>query len=179
MKEIIIHVTPQECGGPYIMVVDSATGQEVKTIGLPELSGYYSSGCEFMPTYVPTGRTSTRKSIEYSSNSTPSELPKIGSKVRRGGNYWELVSIENHVEVCNGCTDTGLTSVYKHSITIHYAEMIQKSNFKYDASKDTYKKEMEKLGFNMKGWCVYKRRKTNYKDFIRALFPNALNVIFV
>ena len=39
---------------------------------------------------------------------------------------------------------------------------------------------MEEQGINMKGWCVYKRRKTDITDFVKAILPNnVINVITI
>ena len=50
------------------------------------------------------------------------------------------------------------------------------------AANDTFKQEMAKLGFDMKGWCLYRRRKTHYKDFLKAITQgfhgyNVINII--
>lgn len=50
---------------------------------------------------------------------------------------------------------------------------------RWDGNKDEYRKEMERLGFDMSKWHAYNRNKVAYHDFLRSLFPNALNMVFV
>ena len=59
---------------------------------------------------------------------------------------------------------------------------IVKTERRFIAAKDTFKQGMAELGFDMKGWCAYRRRKTFYVDFLKAVTQgfhgyNVINVI--
>lgn len=109
MKLIAIFHEPQECGNPYILLVNSFDGQVVKRIDLPR--GYATAG-------------------------------------------------------------------YKEDYTYYKGRYI--NNAKFIASEDTFKQGMEEQGINMRGWCVYKRRKTDIADFVKAILPKeVINLITI
>lgn len=55
------------------------------------------------------------------------------------------------------------------NVTVECGFYIYKSEKKFEASKDTFRMEMEMKGFNMKGWCTYKRCKTSKKNFLKQI----------
>lgn len=109
MKLIAIFHEPQECGNPYILLVNSFDGQVVKRIDFPR--GYYTAGCK----------------KEY----------------------------------------------------IHHKGRCINNN-RYTASEDTFKQGMEEQGIDMRGWCVFKRERTDIVDFVKAILPkDVINLITV
>jgi hypothetical protein len=58
------------------------------------------------------------------------------------------------------------------NVTVECGFYIHKSEKKFKASKDTFRMEMEKKGFNMKGWCTYKRCKTSKIDFLKQIIKD-------
>lgn len=109
MKQLAVYHKPQECGEPYVMLVNLEDGQPVRTIDIP--NGYSYSGME----------------------------------------------VEHYYEPATGKRKVG---------------------YRFDASKDTFRHIMEEQGINMTGWCVYKRSKTDFMDFLRAIMPNeVINII--
>ena len=53
--------------------------------------------------------------------------------------------------------------------TLHIDACIAKSVTKYSSSEDYFKKQMTESGFNMKGWCLYKRMRTPFLDFLKQV----------
>lgn len=168
MKQLAIYHAPQECGTPYVMFVNLEDGQLVRTIDIPE--GYYDSGFEVEYYYEPTGDIIREK---HSGN----YLPKIGEfKHYRKNKYINLKEIE---DVKPWKFDLG-EGIYMegYDATLIYEVCRKKVAHKFDSSKDTFRKDMEKQGFNMTGWCVYKRRKTEFMEFLKAIMPdNVINII--
>ena len=65
-----------------------------------------------------------------------------------------------------------------YDATLVYEVCRRKSIRRFDSSKDTFRKEMENQGIDMTGWCVYKRRKTEFMDFLKAIMSDdVINII--
>lgn len=168
MKLLAIYHAPQEYGNPYVMLINLENGQSIRTINIPE--GYLDSGFEVEYYYEPTGDIIREK---HSGN----YLPEVGEiEHYRRNKYTRLKEI---VDVKPWKFDLGEGNFMEgYDATLIYEVCRKKVAYKFNSSKDTFRKDMEKQDFNMTGWCVYKRRKTSFMKFLKALLPdNVINII--
>lgn len=167
MKTIVIYHEPQECGDPFFLLINAETGKEIRYIVLPEPDKYYTSGIRYEKIEIPTGRMKVR-------HTDTTVLPEIGSRE-------SLVKRDTRL-VLRDITDIteDFNFIHTYRATLHYEEVKIVRGLRYlSKEEDCYRKDMEKLGFDMSNWCVYKRRKTDYHEFLRSLFPECLNMIFI
>lgn len=173
MGQIVIYHEPQECCNPFFMVLDSVNGKVTQTIDLPSPSGYYYDGYEIIDQRDLLGEKREKR--------LTSKFPNIGDEERFGfhkinGKRCEIRVVEKVEPIKDEYLDD-LFLYHEYYVTYkYYTTHIEK---RWDSSKDEYRKEMERLGFDMSKWHVYNRRKVGYNDFLRSLFPNALNMVFV
>lgn len=168
MRLLGIFHYPQECGEPFIQFVNLENGEVVreKTITFPDMEGYYDSGVKSGWKYYSTNIV---KGVEtYSSN----HLPKLGEIKDISKNN---TCISTKIEVLEECTFNNGGKFYTYKIT--WCKCIRKYEKRFNASDDTFRQELEKQGVNMKGWSVYKRRKTDFNAFLKQIFPDAINII--
>lgn len=171
-KEIVIYHYPQECGCPFLTIISAENGQVTRKIDLPHPSGYYHSGMEIVEQedylYEKTIQRSCKK------------YPEIGYKEPYFGSYNGKKIVCRVVEEVTPIKDEFLNGTFLyHKFIIRYKYYTSHTECKWVAEKDEYRKEMQTLGFDMSEWHLYKRRKTEYKEFLRSFFPNALNLIFI
>lgn len=168
MKQLAIYHAPQEHGEPYVMFVSLEDGQPMGHLNIPE--GYEYSGFEAEGYYESIGDTIRKK---HSGN----YLPKIGEvKQYRKDKYIYLKEI---VDVKPWKFDLGEGEYMEgYDATLVYEVCRRKLGYRFDSSKDTFRQEMEEQGIDMTGWCVYKRRKTEFMDFLKAILPkDVVNII--
>lgn len=173
MGQIVIYHEPQECGNPFFMVLDSVNGKVTQTIDLPSSSGYYHDGYEIVHQRDLLGEKREKRCT--------SKFPNIGDEERFGlrrinGKRCEIRVVEK-IEPIKDEYLNGFFLYHEYYVTCKY--YTTHTEKRWDSSKDEYRKEMERLGFDMSKWHAYNRRKVSYKDFLRSLFPNALNMVFV
>ena len=173
MGQIIIYHQPQECGNPFFMILNSIDGKVIQVIDLPSPSGYYYNGYEVIeqPDFL------YEKTVKRCSN----KYPKVGDIDNYTFEKYHGKRVAYKViEKIEPIKDKYLNdSLLYHEYYITYKYYAKHFEKRWDSSKDEYRKEMENLGFDMSKWHVYNRRKVEYKDFLRSLFPNALNMVFV
>lgn len=168
MKQLAIYHAPQECGEPYVMLIDLETGQPIRTIDIPE--GYCYSGFEVEYYYEPTGEVIRKKHLA-------TYLPEVGEVEHyRGDKYIYLKEI---IDVESWKLDLGEGDFMEgYNATLVYEISRKKQCYRFDSSKDTFRQAMEKQGIDMTGWCIYKRRKTTILDFLKAVLPkDVVNII--
>lgn len=167
MKTIVIYHEPQECGDPYFLLINAETGEAVRCIELPSSSGYTSSGIQYEEIELSTG-------VMRIKHTETTVLPQIGSK--------ESLCKRNTRLVLRDITDIteDFELMHTYKATLHYEKVKIVRGLRFlSKDEDSYRKDMEKLGFDMSNWCVYKRRKTDYREFLRSFFPDCLNMIFI
>ena len=170
MKQLAIYHAPQEHGNPYVMFINLENGKPIRTIDIPE--GYWDSGFEAEGYYESIGDTIRKK---HSGN----YLPKIGEiKQCSRDKYAYLVDI---VDVKPWKIDLGEGEYMEgYNATLVYEVCRRKLGYKFDSSKDLFRQAMEEQGIDMTGWCVYKRRKTEFIDFLKAIMPTeVINIIII
>lgn len=165
MRLLAIHHEPQECGDPFILFVDMETGEVQQDRTVTIKGNYWDSGCEWFYTYTPTGRKETHARWQRTE-------PPLGEKLPMKRGKWLSTSVEKH------------EGNYPDSLVrydIEYSEMIERCERRFLApDKDEFRVSLERQGLNMKGWNAYKRHKTEYRDFIRAIMPDdVINVVFI
>lgn len=167
MRKLAIYHAPQECGDPFLMFVNLENGQilENETINFDKGS-YWDSGCELIECFKHTGVTRTTKG-------SSSRIPEVGDSGYYGRNCW----VSTNVEIT---AQRELLGRLCYEYVITWEKQIRYFERKYTASEDEFKQNLINQGIDMTGWCVYKRRKTDFKDFIRAIVPDdVVNVIFI
>ncbi len=172
-KQIVRYHEPQECGCPFFTIVSAETGQILETIDLPYPSGYWHDGVEFyeQPEFL----------YEETTKRLSNEFPEIGKKENYRFNTHKGKRTEFRVaDSVEHIKDEFLNGVFLyHEYMVTYKYYTAHTEKRWDTSKDEYRKEMTALGYDMSKWHPYIRRKTEYKDFLRSLYPNALNMIFI
>lgn len=175
MRTIVIYHAPQECGSPYFMFINAKDGQVMQNVDVPDVSGYYDGGMEAVRVMEPTGRTAERR-IETT------RLPKVGEEYydfsecrgftprkRRGGACFHRADCHWKVDSISDVSDDDR---YVHTFkgVLHLVEYRVRTDFRYlHRSQDSYIAAMTEAGFDMTGWCQYKRRKTDYETFLHAM----------
>lgn len=165
MRLLAIHHEPQECGDPFILFVNMETGEVQQDRTVTIKGSYWHSGVEWFYTYTPTGRKETHSRWQRTE-------PALGEKLPIKRDEWLSTSVEKH----EGNYPDGLVRY-----DIEYSEMIKRCERRFlTPDKDEFRVNLERHGFNMKGWNAYKRHKTEYRDFIRAIMPDdVINVVFI
>lgn len=59
-----------------------------------------------------------------------------------------------------------------YNATLIYEVCRRKVGYRFNSSEDSFRRGIEEQGINMKGWCVYKRRKTPFFEFLKNILPN-------
>ena len=157
MKKVIaIYNAPQECGCPFITFVNAENGQVIDSVNLEYEDLFYDAGVECVERYVATGNERVR---EFDST----KLPVVGEVVSTTRRKLWVIDEVNLIKEDDSIIHTFVGET-------HEIEVIEKVELKYlDHTQDEYIQKMTKIGFDMKGWCHYKRRKTNYMDFLKAI----------
>lgn len=168
MKLLAIYHAPQECGEQYVMLINLEDGQPIRTIDIPE--GYGYSGFSTCTYYEPTGEIYTRR---HSGN----YLPQVGDINQYGINkYIRLKEIKDVKPWSIKC----LKGLKGYNATLIYEVCRRRVGIRFNSSEDSFKRKLEEQGINMKGWCVYKRRKTPFFEFLKNILPNdVVNLISI
>lgn len=158
MKYLAIYCVPQEYGAPFVHVVSLLDGKIVRTYDLPD--GYYDSGATMVEDKILCGKT-------YTARKCGNKLPKVGEDY---GRDCVITGVEYRKE-------TDELGTWYHS-KIEYRKYRRLLNERFSAKDDTFRKSLEAQGVDMRGWCVYKRRKTKIEDFLIKVLPyNIVNLI--
>lgn len=154
-----------------VLFLDISTGDidSEKTFTVPK--GYAYSGTYTKPEFFPTGQMSL---FLFFSN----KKLKVGDVIKRGRDTYRIAN-------CTTCTVIkSIDHFGKEKTHWRYTlkcELLKKVDKEiYSSEHDDFKREMKLMGFDMKGWCLYKRMKTNFVEFMKAVLPdNVINVIEV
>lgn len=162
---IVIYHHPQECGSPYLTFISQQTGQVLEQVDIPAYD-YYTAGQQRITTEIPV-RTFTEQVCQ-----TPK--PTL-SNVRIKA--YCLSHPRDHkfkpIKVTITGSDDSFFRTWTADITVQ--EYIEKTDYRYSSSLDTFKQQMTSLGFDMKGWCLYKRQRTSFTDFLKAVCSSFRN----
>lgn len=170
-RTLIIHHVPQECGDDTLVFVDLDTCEVYKTIIVPD--GYWDSGVTPIRTLHRTG--------EYTSHRECTKLPKIGDRVKRISSC-----VGRKVAITDDIINVVETDVrFKDNVTMRiydFDEIVgiyrEETQYRFSREDDTFRKKLEEQGVVMTGWCPYKRRKTEFRDFVKDVFKE-YNIIKV
>lgn len=168
MKTLAIYHAPQEWGDPYVLIVNLEDGQVVKTIHMS--SGYYDSGMIYQSRQEMLEECADRKF-----SGVP--LPEIGTveylHSRRGEFLLESITDIEKWTLGNNNELVGYNAI------LHYRRFRTIHEFKFSRTGDTFRQELEDQGIDMTGWCVYRRRKTDFKEFLKSILSdfNVVNVL--
>lgn len=166
MRLLAIHHEPQECGLPFIIFVDLETGEELPDRTITIDGDYRDSGMEIVEQWKHTGKTHTRRIH----NCIP---PEIGSI--------EFIGYQGKWMVTDIARSFKPDRLGLETVTVQYEKVLPYMQKRYlSPDKDEFRVSLASQGIDMTGWNVYKRHKTPYKDFIRAIMPEeVVNVIFI
>lgn len=157
MKDTIaIYHQPQECGSPYLTFLSQQTGEVLETVDLPE--GYYDSGSEPVDTL--------QRIYSFTEKVNMSPRPTVDNvwvKARFMPNPHRYVFKVTSVDNIQKDADI----FHTWTADVHVDACRQKRQWKYSSRKDYFRHQMEESGFDMSGWCCYKRRKTPFMDFLK------------
>lgn len=171
MRTLAIYYSPQEYGNTYVTLVDLETGEPYKSITIPE--GYENSGVEFIDNYYPNGKV-----VAKTTSFCGSEYLNVEAHNEEEWGHSKIATSVKILEEWNSKDDEG-NSHKSYYIEVEWQGVIHKEVTKYTASEDTFKQELIEQGINMKGWCVYKRRKTPFFDFLNEILKeyNVINLL--
>lgn len=166
VKYIALHYTPQERGSECFVFVNAETGMVCDELTIYIPYGYNRAGLEIIECYKHTGLFIYEESNHVT-------LPKIGEIIHKNGKRCDILTdlTINKTEEFLGHT--------RYYVTEKLERCLVYNQFKFNCHRDSFKHYFEDKGYNMKGWCVYKRRKTPFMEFAKSvLFPkNVINVI--
>lgn len=171
-RTLIIRHVPQECGDDTLVFVDLDTCEVYKTIIVPD--GYCDSGVTPITTLHRTG--------EYTLHRECTKLPKIGDRAQRV----VRCARRNKIAITDGVVNVVETDMrFEDNITMRiydFDEIVgiyrEETQYRFSVEYDTFRKKLEEQGVNMTGWCLYKRRKTEFRDFVKDVFKE-YNIIQV
>ena len=170
MKTIAIYHAPQECGNPYVLLVNLEDGQVIKTINISSSSDYWYSGIISQSRYEMLDEY-----VDEKFSGVP--LPEIGTTeyLNRRKREYMLESITDVKKKTFGINDEFVF----YDAVLHYRRFRTIHEFRFSRSEDTFRQELEDQGIDMTGWCVYKRRKTDFKEFLKSILSdfNVVNVL--
>jgi len=181
---IAIYHQPQECGSAYLAFISQNSGEILNTVDIP--SGYLYSGLEMVTTLKKvktiTGHVSQSKKPDvdnvdpYSVVNTATNRNQLKFMMRRKSKRYVFKTSKVNITG----EDDYLFHTYEADVEVDV--LLKTEEMKFDSKKDTFKSQMSASGFNMKGWCLYKRRQTNFMDFLRIITKsykdyNVINLI--
>lgn len=161
MNVIAIYHHPQECGSPYICFVSQKTGQVVHTVDLPDPWHYTSSGSERI--------TQLQRVSSYREQICQSKIPTLDT-VRPTAYYrYNPHRYEFRVTRVSDIEKDDTLNLRTWTATIDVDVCIPKTVLRYSSKLDSYRHSLEAAGFDMTGWCCYKRRRTDYYQFLESI----------
>lgn len=161
MNVIAIYHHPQECGSPYICFVSQKTGQVVHTVDLPDPWHYTSSGSERI--------TQLQRVSSYTEHICQSQAPTLDT-VRPTAYYrYNPHHYEFRVADISNVKEDASLGLRTWTADIKVDVCIPKTVWRYSSKEDFYRRELESKGFDMTGWCNYRRRRTDYYQFLESI----------
>lgn len=162
---IAIYHHPQECGDPFLAIISQQTGEILESVTIPE--NYYDSGIEMITSTIPV-RTFTEHICQALHEPT---LEIVRPKSQFG------VHPRDHkfrpIKVTITKYDPDILPTWDADILVE--EYIEKTQFKYSSSKDTFKQTMDAQGFDLSSWPYHKRKRTPLMEFLRSVLSSYKN----
>jgi hypothetical protein len=160
MNVIVIYHHPQECGSPYLTFISQSTGEVVDTVTIPD--GYYYTGCERIKQHIPV--------FTFTEQVHQSPIPTTDTKPRAcylpNPHHYEY----KVTKVTDVKEDKWIFPTWE--ATLHVTAYLVKEVTRWSTHLDTFRKQMEASGFDMKGWCLYKRMRTPLLTFLKQVTQN-------
>ena len=161
MNVIAIYHRPQECGEPYIAVVNQQSGEIVEKITVPD--GYYYSGMEMVETL--------QKVYSFTEEVYSTKVPTVGeynARARYGSPGKRYTYMVTKVEVIGEDHDI----IHTYNSRVYIDACLSKNQWRFSRKLDTFRQEMESQGFDMTGWCLYRRMHTDFRVFLKNLIAS-------
>ena len=127
-------------------------------IDIPE--GYYYSGCERV--------TSLRKVYSFTEETCSTRVPTPENYLvkanygKPGTRYKYRVT---KVEVTGESPDI----IHTYDCKVYIDACVAKDCYRFSRELDTFRQGMEEQGFDMTGWCLYRRRHTDFREFLKTV----------
>ena len=160
MDVVAIYHEPQECGDNTLTFISLETGQVVDRVAIPE--GYFYSGQEFTHTYH-----TISSHVEHIDQGQYPTLENVRTKMHYMRPRHTVVRV---TKVTNIQENTRIFPTW--TADVHYDICLEKNVRRWDSSKDTFRQEMEEAGFDMTGWCLYHRMRTDFYSFLKQVIPS-------
>jgi len=158
MNAIAVYHHPQECGSPYLTFISQETGEVVETVDIPE--GYFDSGLKRTDIYTPV----------YSFTEQVNQSPKpTVDNVRLNCSFYPNPKryVFKVTKVDNIKYDPKIIPTW--TADVHVDACTHTTKWQYSTKRDSFRKQLQKAGFNMKPWTLTKRMKTPFMDFIKSV----------
>ena len=160
MNAIAVYHHPQECGSPYLTFISQETGEVVDTVDIP--TGYYDSGMELITRLQPV-HSFTETIHRGGPKPTLANCEYIAGKYGYNPHHYKYVV----TKVTDIKEDKDIFHTW--TATLHVTACIPKTEWKFSSADDHFRHGMEAAGFNMKGWCVYRRIRTPFLEFLKQV----------
>ena len=159
MNVIAIYHHPQECGEPYVAFVNQENGEILESVTIPE--NYYDSGVEMVTSSIPVGTFTEHicQALHEPTLETVHPKAQFGSHPRDHHFRPVKVTITKY--------DPDIIPTWDADILVE--EYIEKIQFKYSSSKDTFKQTLEAQGFDLSSWPYHRRKKTPLLEFLKDI----------
>jgi len=158
MNAIAVYHHPQECGSPYLTFISQETGEVVETVDIPD--GYYDSGLKTLDIYTPV----------YSFTEQVNQSPKpTVDNVRLNCSFYPNPKryVFKVTKVDNIKYDPKIIPTW--TADVHVDACTHTTKWQYSTKRDSFRKQLQKAGFNMKPWTLTKRMKTPFMDFLKSV----------
>ena len=181
MNVIVIFHVPQECGEPSLTFIRQEDGEIAEVVALPYCAGFYDDGVERVHSFRKAfsfeenvNLAGNRRPIadrfndRYRYGMIPLDVQRKYAGVIKGNEMvYKVREVRTKEEGRMALQNGDGLDFWEGSVFVD--AFVKVAERRYSSEKDDYRKEMEALGFDMKGWCVYKRTKTRIHDFMRAV----------
>ena len=159
MNVIAIYHHPQECGEPYVVFVNQENGEILESVTIPE--NYYDSGVEMVTSSIPV-RTFTEH-ICHALHEPTLENVRIKAQFSSHPRDHQF----RPVKVTITKYDPDIIPTWEADVLVE--EYIEKIQFKYSSSKDTFRQTLEAQGFDLSSWPYHRRKQTPLLEFLKDI----------
>ena len=157
---IVIYHHPQECGSPALTFISQKTGEVLEVVPIPE--GYSYSGHTTVPQLQKVG-THTESVCQWP-EPTPDNVVLMNYTGRKSRFYKYKIREINNIKL-----DSDIIPTYTADVVVDI--YLEKNVSCFDRHLDEFRQKMEQAGFDMSGWCTYKRMKTPFFEFLTKVIP--------
>ena len=159
MDVVAIYHEPQECGDNTLTFISLESGQVVDRVAIPE--GYFYTGGELTSTYH-----TISSHVEHVCQMAYPTLESVRTKAQF---MRPRRTVARVTDITNIHQDTNVITTWEADV--HVDICLEKSVMRWDSHQDTFRQQMTASGFNMTGWCLYRRMHTDFFSFLKQVIP--------